>query len=108
MSTPPPTPPNRNANEQQPPPVDGTKIVAAVSGTLIFFAIWGLLGLAGLITSFVCFGMEGTMSIKIGGILMALILGPFYWIYFGILRSQKKYCMSKMPETLPAVVEVKN
>lgn len=66
-----------------------------VTGTIVFAIIWVTLGLAGFITSFVCLGKEGDLGIKIGGIMLALFLGPFYWIYFGVFRYQKKYCMPK-------------
>jgi hypothetical protein len=66
-----------------------------VSGSVAFAIIWVIFGLSAFITSFVCLGKEGDTGIKVGGIMMALFLGPFYWIYFGVFRYQKKYCMPK-------------
>lgn len=74
----------------------GKTAVTVASVWFVVAVIWGVVGLAGLITSFVCLGMEGGTSVKVGGVLMAVFLGPFYWIYFGVLKSQKTYCMKKV------------
>lgn len=51
--------------------------------------IWVILGLAGLITSISCFGFTGSLLEKFLGIIIAIIGGPFYWIYF---LYNKGYC----------------
>ena len=54
----------------------------------ILAALWFLATLSAIIASFVSLGMEGDMTAKVAGIFYALILGPFYWIYFAILHSR--------------------
>ena len=65
------------------------------TGIIIFLVLWFLAGLAGFICSCVCLGYEGDNWTKFGGIAVAIILGPLYWIYFGILRYNGSYCVTK-------------
>ncbi len=58
-------------------------------GILIFLIVWIILGIVGLITSIVCFGFSGTTVEKVLGVVIAMVLGPFYWLYF---YFNKKYC----------------
>ena len=51
-------------------------------GALIFFIIWLIAAVAGLVMSFVCLGYSGSAGQHIGGILLALFLGPFYWLLY--------------------------
>ena len=60
----------------------------------LFVTIWILLGIIGLITSIACFGFSGSFLQKLLGILIAIFLGPFYWIYF---YFNKEYCGSSSP-----------
>lgn len=48
----------------------------------IIVFIWAILGIAGFIMSLVCFGRSGSTSQHIIGLLIALFLGPFYWIFY--------------------------
>lgn len=64
-------------------------IVAAI-------VIWFGLGIAALITSFVCLGRSGTAGQHVGGVFLSLCLGPFYWILF---FSSKSYC-KKLPSRM--------
>ena len=75
--------------------VASTTGAGIATGTIVFMALWFTIGLAGFICSFVCLGYEGDMSAKVGGILISLFLGPLYWIYFGILRHKRAYCVTK-------------
>ena len=59
----------------------------------VFALVWAGSGAAALIASFVCLGMEGHMSAKIAGIFLALILGPFYWVFFAVLKVKGQYCV---------------
>jgi hypothetical protein len=51
--------------------------------------VWVALGIAAFIMSLLCFGGSGSMTKKIFGFLLAIFFGPFYWIYFMVM---KKYC----------------
>lgn len=51
--------------------------------------VWVVLGIAAFIVSLMCFGRSGSDTHKILGILLAILFGPFYWVYF---ISNKKYC----------------
>ncbi len=54
--------------------------------------VWVALGIAAFIVSLLCFGKSGTMTHKIFGFLLAVLFGPFYWIYYLVT---KKYCRTK-------------
>lgn len=56
----------------------------------IFILSWILAGLIAFFMSIYCFAFSGTITHKIIGFLIAFFLGPFYWIYYGIVGSQ--YC----------------
>lgn len=64
-----------------------------IAGITIFILVlvWIVAGLAGFITSLVCFGKSGTIAEKIIGVLLAVFFGPFYWLYFIFAKS---YCSS--------------
>lgn len=61
--------------------------------TTIVLLIWGLVGFAGFVMSLVCFGRSGSTSQHVIGLILAILLGPFYWIYFFVSKS---YC-AKIP-----------
>ncbi len=70
---------------QEPPP----KTVSGVAGIgifamfiFLFSIIWLLAGIIGFIMSLVCCFYNGTTTDKFVGILLAWILGPFYWLYY--------------------------
>ena len=48
----------------------------------IILLIWWIAGLIGFLMSIVCCFYNGTTAEKFLGILLAWILGPFYWLYF--------------------------
>ncbi len=56
---------------------------------LILLIVWIILGIVGLITSIVCFGFSGTTVEKVLGVVIAMVLGPFYWLFF---YFNKNYC----------------
>jgi lipopolysaccharide export LptBFGC system permease protein LptF len=60
----------------------------------IFFWIVLLLGLMAFVTSCVCFFYEGKSEQKWLGLVVSIILGPFYWIYFASV--DEKYCSSSV------------
>jgi hypothetical protein len=60
---------------------------------MAFTTIWSLLGLAAFITSLICFGFRSSgLDQKVLALLVAIILGPFYWLYF---YYAKDYCKRK-------------
>ncbi len=61
----------------------------AIGASFMFVALWVLAGLAAFVWSLVCFGKSGTTTQKVIGLLISLVLGPFYWIYFYV---SKDYC----------------
>lgn len=56
---------------------------------VLFFIIWSVVGFIAFIWSITCFGKSGTSSDHIIGLLLAIFLGPFYFIYYGVKKS---YC----------------
>lgn len=53
-----------------------------------FVIIWLILGLISFITSIVCFGFSGSIGEKMIGLLIALLFGPFYWLYFFMNKNK--------------------
>ena len=62
------------------------------SFVLFFVIIWVILGLMGLLFSVVCFAYEGSFMENWTGFITAIVLGPFYWIYYAF--SDPTYCSS--------------
>lgn len=61
-----------------------------------FGILWLVFGLIGFILSLICFGYSGSAGEKVLGIVIALALGPWYFLYY---FSSGSYC-KKMPPTL--------
>ena len=64
---------------------------------VVFFilaVLWFGFGFAGFIMSLWCLGFSGNVGQKIGGLLFAIFLGPFYWVYF---YSVPAYCARLPP-----------
>eukprot|EP00741_Cyanophora_paradoxa_P003240 tig00000681_g3149.t1 len=53
--------------------------------------IWASVGIAGFAWSIVCMGRGGDAMSKIGGFLMAVFMGPLYWVYY-YLNRKMGYC----------------
>ena len=63
--------------------------IQSLGVVVIFVIIWVILGLIAFITSLVCFGYSGSTTEKILGFVIALLFGPFYFLYFYL---NKNYC----------------
>ena len=60
---------------------------SALIGLIV--VIWTVLGISAFVMSLLCFGKSGSTSQQIFGFILAVIFGPFYWIYYMVA---KKYC----------------
>jgi hypothetical protein len=49
---------------------------------IIFLWIWIIAGIVAFIASLICFGYNGSMTDKFLGLLLVLVIGPFYWLFF--------------------------
>jgi hypothetical protein len=78
----------------QPEAVGGWTVKKIVLVTL--GGLWLLFGLIGFVMSLVCFGYSGSVGEKIMGIIIAIVLGPWYFLYY---FSSGSYCKA-MPPTL--------
>jgi hypothetical protein len=58
-----------------------------IATIILIFIILASIG--ALIYSLICFSYEGTSTDKIIGVIIAFLLGPFYWIYY---YWNPKYC----------------
>jgi uncharacterized protein YqhQ len=56
---------------------------------IMFLWVWIIAGVTAFFASLICFGFNGSTSDKFLGLIILLILGPFYWFYF-IFNSS--YC----------------
>ena len=50
---------------------------------------WVLMGLIAFIYSLFCFSKSGTMGQKVIGLLLSMLIGPFYFIY---VYASSNYC----------------
>ena len=64
---------------------------------MILIAVWVLFGLAGFIMSLWCIGFTGNFGEKFIGVIVAIVLGPWYWLYF---YSVPSYCARLPPPSL--------
>jgi len=64
---------------------DANKI-DSLTGLVIFILIilwlWFIAGALAFLASLVCFGFNGSIGDKFLGLVIVLLLGPFYWLYF--------------------------
>lgn len=58
--------------------------------SVFLVSLWIILGLLARIWSVVCFGLEGSFQDKWLGFLTAMIMGPFYWLFYSLVPSD--YC----------------
>jgi uncharacterized membrane-anchored protein len=56
---------------------------------LSIILIWTLSGILAFIFSIVCFWRTGTPVEKVIGLLIAILMGPFYFLYFLLMKD---YC----------------
>ena len=63
---------------------EGVKSAFKLVGNVLIFAIvWMLIGVAAFIMSLVCLSKKGSKSGQnVIGLLLAIFLGPFYWLYY--------------------------
>lgn len=61
---------------------------------IIFITVWVFSGITAFITSFICIAYNGSIGDKIIGILIAFLMGPFYWFYFSL---NTRYCTRNPP-----------
>ena len=79
---------------------------ARAVGLIIFLVFWFSGVLAALIVSSLCFRNDGSQGAKIGGVLMAVVFGPFYFLYFLIMRywfPETRYCLTPAAASAAAV-----
>ena len=70
----------------------GGKVRAAFLG--LFALAWVLFGVAAFFFSLVCFGRSGSFGEKIFGFFLALVFGPFYFVYY---FADGAYCRANAP-----------
>ena len=63
---------------------------SALGAGIIFMIIWFALGFFGFFMSLFCAGFrKSSVTDKTVGILTAMVMGPFYWLFF---YFNKEYC----------------
>jgi hypothetical protein len=56
---------------------------------LVLVTVWILAGISAFVYSLYCFTKSGTTAEKILGLILAMISGPFYFIYVAMYKA---YC----------------
>jgi magnesium-transporting ATPase (P-type) len=69
--------------------VTNPSLGASMQITTIFLFAWVFLGLIAFVWSLYCFRKSGSTEQKLLGFLLAIFLGPLFFIYF---RFSKNYC----------------
>lgn len=70
------------------------KIVRLV--LLVAGVAWASFGVLAFVFSLICFGYSGSILEKIVGVVLAILFGPFYFIYY---FASGTYC-KRMPATI--------
>jgi uncharacterized RDD family membrane protein YckC len=55
---------------------------------------WVLFGVAAFFFSLICFGRSGSFGEKVFGFILALLFGPFYFVYY---FADGAYCRANAP-----------
>ena len=72
-----------------------SKYAAVRAKFLALFALaWVLFGVAAFFFSLVCFGRSGSFGEKVFGFFLALVFGPFYFVYY---FADGAYCRANAP-----------
>jgi len=61
----------------------------------ILWLIWFFTGALAFLTSLICFAFNGTITDKFLGLIVAMAIGPFYWLYF--IFNNTGYCSRSPP-----------
>lgn len=72
--------------------VDKKNLINAIkesAGILTLVIIWALAGIAAFVYSLYCFTKSGTTADKVLGLIIAMVAGPFYFIYVAVYQA---YC----------------
>lgn len=71
-------------------------VTGAFAGTAIAIyiiaLIWIIAGIAAFIMSLICFGKSGTTTDHVLGLVLAILFGPIYFLFF---IFNKSYCRNK-------------
>lgn len=59
-------------------------------GVMAFILIWALAGLSALLMSIYCTYGGGDANQNLMGYILAMLVGPFYWIYY--YYAKPPYC----------------
>ena len=68
-------------------PVANTKTTIQIAALFIF--AWTVLGIVAFVWSLYCFKKSGTIEQKVLGLLLALFIGPLFFIYY---KYSPSYC----------------
>ena len=65
---------------------NGGLVIMGLSG------LWVLIGIIAFVKSILCFSSSSTLTEKLIGLIMAVLFGPFYFLYFYLSPT---YCKSR-------------
>ena len=49
---------------------------------LTVMLIWMVSGIVAFVMSIICFFYDSSLNEKVIGLILAILLGPFYWLYY--------------------------
>lgn len=64
-----------------------TEQLKSIIIVVVIVCIWVVSGISAYITSIVYFGLSGSTWEKVVRLALAILAGPFYWIYFAINKN---------------------
>ena len=62
-----------------------------------FVFLWVFLGLTAYVMCIVCYFQSGSLVEKTLGLIIAVLLGPLYWIYYALMKN---YCRDNIPKPI--------
>lgn len=58
----------------------------------LFVTLWVIFGIIAFIWSLICFGRQGTVAAKVGGLVLSILFGPLALIYIVLMQQNTSYC----------------
>lgn len=79
---------NQNVQKEDVPQI-GTGLAITLLVLYVLWWIWAIMGIVAFVWSLICLGKSGSPTDKTIGIILAVLFGPFYFLF---VKYNKSYC----------------